>query len=235
MKTKELIQAIEEQTNFIVLGEDEGPLSFCYPMYKWEGAPAPMPPRSEVLATLPQEAISMQEFKEEDIDWGHYKYLKPKQREVTKLYELLNKYTETPIFDRIDDSYFWQKYLRKLGSKIHDVLFDRIKKPLAISREIYSKLAEYARRFDVDKDGRIIDYLREYPEDTVQHRAMYVLKHQDLFENYIKDWIEDNRTLLQTIATWQGDIETIYSTLTYYRLNLNDEVLLKENREGEWK
>lgn len=235
MKTKELIQAIEEQTNFIVLGEDEGPLSFCYPMYKWEGAPSPMPLRSGVLATLPQEAISMQEFKEKDIDWDHYKYLKPKQREVTKLYELLNKYIETPMIDRVDDSYFWQVYLRQLDAKMDDALLNRIKKTLAISREIYAKLAEYARRFDVDKDGRIIDYLREYPEDTVQHRAMYVLKHQDLFENYIKDWIEDNRTLLQTIATWQGDIETIYATLIYYRLNLNDEVLLKENREGEWK
>lgn len=231
MKTKELIQAIEEQTNFIVLGEDEGPLSFCYPLYDEQ----PSSSRSRVLATLPQEAISMQEFKDKDIDWDHYKYLKPKQREVTKLYKLLNKYIETPMIDRIDDSYFWQKYLSKLDAKMDDALFNKIKKPLVISREIYSKLAEYARRFDVDKDGRIIDYLREYSEDTVQHRAMYILGHQDLFEGYIKDWIEDNRNLLQTIATWQGDIETIYSTLTYYRLNLNDEVLLKENREGEWK
>lgn len=125
MKTKELIQAIEEQTDFIVLGEDEGPLSFCYPMYKWEGAPAPMPPRSEVLAILPQEAISMQEFKEKDIDWDHYKYLKPKQREVTKLYELLNEYVETPMIDRVDDSYFWQEYIRGLTKVLDNALVNR--------------------------------------------------------------------------------------------------------------
>ena len=117
MKTKELIKAIEEQTNFIILPLDGEPLLFCYPLYEQEGSP-----RSEILAKLPQEALSMQEFKQKDIDWDHYKYLKPKQREVTKFYELLNKYTETPIINRVDDSYFWTAYARALTAKVDDAV-----------------------------------------------------------------------------------------------------------------
>lgn len=121
MTTKELIKAIEEQTNFIVLQIDGEPLEFCYPLY----AEQPSSPRSKVLATLPQEALSMQEFKEKDIDWNHYEYSTPKQREVAKLYKLLNKYTETPIIDRVDDSYFWQDYIRQLNKRMNnEVLTD---------------------------------------------------------------------------------------------------------------
>ena len=117
MKTRELIKAIKEQTNFIVLALDEGPLKFCYPLHEQEGSL-----RSEILATLPQEALSMQEFKQKDIDWDHYEYLKPKQREVTKFYELLNKYTETPIIDRVDDSYFWTVYAIRIAARVDDAI-----------------------------------------------------------------------------------------------------------------
>lgn len=116
MTTKELIKAIEEQTNFIVLQIDGEPLEFFYPLY----AEQPSSPRSKVLATLPQEALSMQEFKEKDIDWNHYEYSMPKQREVAKLYKLLNKYTETPIIDRVDDSCFWQEYIRQLNKRMNN-------------------------------------------------------------------------------------------------------------------
>ena len=127
MKTKELIKAIEEQTNFIVLRLDGEPLVFCY----GQGGT----PRSHILATLPQEAISMQEFKEKDIDWDHYDYPKPKQREVIKFFELLNKYVETPIIDRIDDSYFWQEYIRQLNKKRSNEVSNRINEFLKESKE----------------------------------------------------------------------------------------------------
>lgn len=120
MRTKELIKAIQDKTNFIVLQIDGEPLGFCYPL-----SDNPITPRSKVLATLPQEALSMQEFKEKDIDWKHYKYLKPKQREVAKLYELLNEYVETPMIDRVDDSYFWQEYIRGLTKVLDNALVNR--------------------------------------------------------------------------------------------------------------
>lgn len=131
MKTKELIKALEEQTNFIVLPLEGEPLLFCYRQGR--------NPRSEILATLPQEALSMQEFKEKNIDWNHYEGSKPKQREVIKFYELLNKYTETPIIDRIDDSYFWQEYLRQLDKKRNNEVSNGVNEFLKESREVNYK------------------------------------------------------------------------------------------------
>lgn len=129
LTSNEFINKVTSQTHFMVGNLDDTSVSsdlsfnrlfsFYYPYAKWDGAPAPLPPRSSLLATLIKDTTGLDGFKQEKIDWKKYRGIKPTHKDTEVLVDLINEYIDTPILDRICTDTFWIVYLDQARQKIN--------------------------------------------------------------------------------------------------------------------
>lgn len=129
LTSNEFINKVTSQTHFMVGNLDDVSgdsdlslnhlFSFYYPYAKWDGAPAPLPPRSPLLATLTKDTTGLGGFKQEKIDWEKYRGIKPTHKDTEILIGLINEYIDTPILERMCTDLFWAGYLEQARKKIN--------------------------------------------------------------------------------------------------------------------